>query len=530
MWQCIASQYIVINHLSIKVNTEIMTNDVNEINNGTFSFNGENYVGELNLRGRDSSLTVWGEERSTSVLGHNLPDQIHGTLNDLTKVTLLDLFNLGGGNNSKQRPDGSYDYRYFSKICPSYVIIGDHYIEKEEKIFEAIEFVITNSSILFFDTQSFHDVIHTNKEMVEKLIADDYSKSEELYGYPSSGKNIKAGEYPIVSIYTGTDEIMSFDTPLGRLEICNRPLHQSAGPNGYKLENKVSCTIRFSETVNFEQANKTTAPLLSIFEVLLGCKLEIIEYKLHSPSSKEYPEIFDIYQCRDILLNDRENSPHPAQRLIQVETNQDEFKQVVCNWLLKQDDWQNARWQFLASFVKNTYGTDRLIKVANMFDIIPDSAYGKKIVLPSEVEIAKQECRKIFKGLPDSLERSSILGALGRLGTKTLKHKIQLRTDIIKSNTSYNFPNIELVIGQSVDCRNHFVHGGNQKFDYYDNFGMVCFFISTLEFIYGVSELLESGWDFDNWKSNNPMNHPFCFYMESYKFNITKLESITNKV
>ncbi|WP_017223506.1 HEPN domain-containing protein [Moritella dasanensis] len=505
-----------------------MISDWNEKNIGTFSINGKDYLGELKLSGSNSLLTVWGEDRATSVLGHNLPDQIHGSFNDLKKVTLLDLFNFGGGHNSKQRSDGNYDYRYFSEICPSYVILGDRYIAKEEQSFEAIEFFITHSSTLFFDSQTFHDVIHTNKEMVERLITEDHSKSEELYENSFPRRSIKVGDYPIVSIYTGAHEIISFDTSLGRVEICNRPLHQLASPNGYKLENKVSCTIRFTKNLNFEQANKTTPPLLSIFELILGCKLEIIEYKLHSPSTKEYPEIFDIYQCRESLNNDDEKIPHPAQRLIHVESNQDEFKRVVCNWLIKKDDWQDARWQFFGSFAENKYDTDRLIKVANMFDIIPTSAYGKKNNLPTELEAAKQECRKIFKGLPDSIERGSILGALGRLGTKTLKHKIQIRTDIIKSGASYDFTNIELVISQSVDCRNYFVHGGNQKFDYYDNLDMVCFFISTLEFIYGVSELLESGWDFNNWKYNSPMNHPFYFYLESYQFNINKLKNITN--
>lgn len=165
-----------------------MINEVNEKNLGVFKINGEDYVGELELNGMNSSLTVWRDDHSTLVLRHNLPDQIHGSFNDLKKVTLLDLFSLGGGNNSRQRSDGNYEHRYFSKIFPNYVIIGDRHIESEEKCFEAIEFVITHSSSLFYDTQSFHQVIHTNKEMVERLISDDYSKSEELYGYSSLEK------------------------------------------------------------------------------------------------------------------------------------------------------------------------------------------------------------------------------------------------------------------------------------------------------------------------------------------------------
>lgn len=505
----------------------MMENYINEKKIGTFAINGNDYLGELKLSGEDSLLTVWGDSRATSILGHNLPGQIHCLFSDLQRATLIGLANFGGGSHSKKRPDGDYETRHYSDIYPNYVLFGDRYIDKEECTFEALEFVTSHSTTLFHDYSSFQDIMHTNKEMVEQLTTEDSFKSNELYGHSSSERDIKIGDHPIISIYTGYHELCVFDTSIGRIEIKNIPSHQLASSNGYSIENKVSCTIRFSRQLNFEQANKKLAPLLSFFELIMGRRLQVLEYKLHAPSSKEYPDTFEIYQCRNITIEEGEKTPLPAQRLIHVESNSSEFETVVKNWLARQNEWQDARWQFFGSFTENQYDTDRLIKVANMFDIIPDSAYGGKVELTTELQTAKTNCRKIFKELPESIERNSILGALGRLGTKSLKHKIQTRVAIIKSAISVDLPDIEFITEHSVDCRNHFVHGGKRKFDYYDNFDMVCFFINTLEFIYGLSELIESGWDFDNWKSNSPMNHPFVWYIENYQINLRKLQSVT---
>jgi hypothetical protein len=119
-----------------------------------------------------------------------------------------------------------------------------------------------------------------------------------------------------------------------------------------------------------------------------------------------------------------------------------------------------------------------------------------------------------------------MLGALGRLGGKSLKEKIKIRAAIIESSISTDLIDIHKVISHSVDCRNYFVHGGNRKFDYYDNFDSVCFFINTLEFIYGVSELIDSGWNFENWISTAPMNHPFFWYIDNYNFNLKELRPL----
>lgn len=509
---------------------------INKTNTGTFKIRDTDYLGELKLSGKDSMLTIWSDNNATSVIQYNLPEQIHGLFNDLQKFTLLNLVSLGIRGFSKKADNGDYDSRHSGMIHPHYVLFGDRYVEADECCFEALEFVTSHSTTLFNDYGSFTRVINAKKEIIEKLLANDFVKSQELleeigHTISRSSRVVDIGDHPIISIYTGSDEICAFDSPLGRIEINNKPSQTTPSSRGFKVENKVTCTIRFSDLLNFKQANTKIGPLLYLFGLILGEQLDVTEFKLHALSSKEYPDTFDVYECNKYLTESDQESIYSHQRLICVESNKSEFQTVINTWLQRQDEWQDARWQFFESFNQTNYTTDRLIKVANLFDIIPEGAYGEKVELATEVAQAKSDCKKILKTLPLSAERNSMLQALGRLGTKSLKDKLQIRVGIINDTTSANLTNIKLVIDHSIDCRNYFVHGGAKikKFDYYNNFGMICFFIDTLEFIYGVSELLDAGWDFENWRSRSPTGHTFYTYLCNYQENLIELQNLTKK-
>lgn len=300
--------------------------------------------------------------------------------------------------------------------------------------------------------------------------------------------------------------------------------------NGYSLKNEVSCKVTFANPSDFYSSNIIITPILSFFSMLAGINLSINDLKLHTQTEDPMFSTFDVYQSMADNSQKKQHSIHPTQRLLSPEQDPEEFKKITNSWLNKQDEWQDSRAQFFESFSKRNYSSDRLIKVANMFDLIPDSAYGHKKELDDELKKAKEDCRFIFQKLSDSIEKNSILGALGRIGTYTLKHKIIARANILNhSISSENLTNINMVINHCVDCRNHFVHGSKRKFDYINNFDMIIFFINTLEFIYGVSELIECGWKFDSWIAKHPINHPFFMYMKTYKNHLMVLESLIKK-
>lgn len=196
------------------------------------------------------------------------------------------------------------------------------------------------------------------------------------------------------------------------------------------------------------------------------------------------------------------------------------------NWILRQKEWKFARSEFFEVFTKKYYSSDLLIKVANLFDIIPDSAYEQSEKISDELLQAKDKCKDILKDLPISSDKDSILGALGRIGKKNLRGKIRDRYSIIENSGLATLDEIDTVIGNAVNCRNFFVYGSPGKFDYMENFSQIPFFINTLSFIYGASELIELGWSFKNWEPDELNFHPFSSYLISYSSNLDELKDV----
>jgi hypothetical protein len=92
------------------------------------------------------------------------------------------------------------------------------------------------------------------------------------------------------------------------------------------------------------------------------------------------------------------------------------------------------------------------------------------------------------------------------------------------------FPDIILVCDEAVNCRNHYVHGGEAPFDYSNEFDAVILFTDTLEFVFAASDLIEAGWDIKSWMEGHiKYHHPFGRYRQGYslylqhlKFNLGK--------
>jgi hypothetical protein len=219
--------------------------------------------------------------------------------------------------------------------------------------------------------------------------------------------------------------------------------------------------------------------------------------------------------------------PHPIDVLLDAVRQPAVFSRVLGSWLERQQAWQDARLRFFNSFVKEHYTVDRLIGSANMFDILPDSAVPPEIQLSEELGRAREECRTIFKNLPQSPERDSVLSALGRVGKSVLKHKIRHRSQLLIDTVGEKFPDLFIVTDEAVDCRNHYVHGSEPRFDYSKELDMLYFFTATLEFVFAASDLIEAGWDVKAWSElPTTMSHPFGQYRVNYAINLQELKAL----
>ena len=70
------------------------------------------------------------------------------------------------------------------------------------------------------------------------------------------------------------------------------------------------------------------------------------------------------------------------------------------------------------------------------------------------------------------------------------------------------------MIDHAIDCRNHYVHGNPAKLDYES---VLDFLTNTLEFVYGVSELIECGWDSQHLAKATALRPPLLWIPEELR-------------
>jgi hypothetical protein len=170
---------------------------------------------------------------------------------------------------------------------------------------------------------------------------------------------------------------------------------------------------------------------------------------------------------------------------------------------------------------------DRLVAAANMFDILPSAAVPPDVTLSEEQMSSRDEARKLFRALPQSAERNSVLGALGRMGKSSLKHKVRHRAKYVLERAGNKFPELEMVCDEAVNCRNFYVHGSDPVFDYEAHGNAKTFFTETLEWIFAASELIEAGWNIGPWLGRgSSMSSQFARYHINYGLALQELKKL----
>lgn len=480
---------------------------------GTFAISPSRDVyGELALAGGDTTLYLRDKEL---IHAHAIPDQcIKGVLHDLTKVTLVKCITTSD-LCSHSRSEEQY---YSANIFPHYVVLGDSHIAPNDKTVTEVHFVIDDASTLFYDFDAFGTLIDARPFI------------EQIANANGLEREIIIGPNPKIQYFTGKEEIFSAETILGRVSASHNPSGDFGGPDGVSMKNTIYVTIAFQGAIAFEEAIEHTSTLLRYFEILVGRPQNIIKLDLQIKSNEEYPIYLQVHWSMPPQRNPQHNetSPHPSSILMDAVRQPDKFARVLSSWLERNRAWQDARIRFSNSFSNQRhYSIERLVGAANMFDILPSSAIPPNIQLSEELQRAKFDCQVIFKKLPQSAERDSVLNALGRLGKSALKHKIRHRSQHLLGL----FQDINLITDEAVNCRNHYVHGSVSRFDYSNNIDATIFFTSTLEFVFATSDLAEAGWDIASWKNtSSTISHPFAEYRTSYDENLKQLKMLLPQI
>lgn len=479
---------------------------------GTFKLSsGIEVSGELLLQAGATSLDLYS---STFFDTHKSAD-IAGTLHDRSKVSLIGCITVSGPGWGSR---GEEQY-HFSSVFPHFVLLGDEHITSTDRKIAEISFSVDDAPSIFYDFDAFGTVINARPHM-EKIVD---AKKE-------AGRNIEIGEHPHIFYFTGKHEIFSIDTALGKISATHDISYTSPGPEGINVRNTIRVNIAFPDEKTVDEAIGSVLDALRFLEVIAGRPQNIVELTLSLTNATDKPRNLAAYWCLPPRreTEDESSKPHPADLPLQAGRYPKKFAAVMARWLERHDTWRNARARYAtAAAHQNRYGTDRLVGAANMFDIMPAAAFPATVTLSLDLEAARDETRAVFKALPSTPERDSVLNVLGRIGKPALKRKIRSRVELITSLVGKRFPELELVTDQAVDCRNYYVHGTPGKFDYGIHPDQAAFFTDTLEFVFAAADLIEAGWDIAGWiEEGTTMSHPFGRFRVVYAEGLAALKTL----
>jgi hypothetical protein len=487
-----------------------------EKKSGLFKISEQEEVhGDLSINGGNTLLTLTRKDFFDVPNGCT----ILGNLHDRTKVSLLNCTRLGlvAGNKENDRFHGA-------NVFPHFVAFGSEHLVYTDSAIASVHFLIDDAATLFYDFDAFGMVVHNRQDIIDAIIKDNAE---------THSRTIKFGEQPEIFYFTGKREIFSVETSLGTVSASHGIGYTFPGPKGFNLKNKIFATIKFPQPVCTARCITDVLTLIRFFEVIVGRPQNVLELTFQLPSPEDRPVLLDVYWCmRPVRANESEGrKPHPADTLLDAVDTPEVFGGVLKNWLEQHPARREARFRFSSGFADmNNFSIDRLVGAANMFDILPASATPAPPPLSDEIVEAQKASRAAFLKLPDSPERSSVLGALGRLGKNTLKQKVKSRAKLVLAATGDKFPDLELVADEAVNCRNYFVHGTESKILYSENADFLSFLTESLEFIFAAADLIDAGWDMGAWsKESTTQSHPFGRYRVNYAMAIAKLKSALNQ-
>lgn len=499
-----------------------MTEDLEKsVKKGEFSFpDGREFQGELKLAGMESSLSL-------DVLNSRLPgdrlsgffpdssqdaESIKGILGDSKKVSLLYCTATGFGVHLVGKKS-TYNDRFF----PHFAVFGDQHVSPDEKKITGVSFTVDDADILFYDPGLFGAVTEIDKETELRRFV------EQVAQYNDYGPEIEIAEHPQVFYCSGKTEIFKAETRLGTVSASRDIKGTFGNSKGFKVENAVSVNLEFTEAFNVSDAVEKTFKVLRFLELLAGRPQNLLKFLVHKETGQTKPEELEVYGS-SFPRYDRPENKQVSHKLVNPARNPEEFSRVLTNWLERHDSRLYARSKFFYSFGKRVYDADRLVSAAGMFDVLPKKDFPRKPELDQKIRTAVEESKGIWKDTLKHTEGNnesekqckSILDTLSRLEKSvTLREKICHRAQNVIEKIGDELPELDWVIGKAVICRNHYTH--RDELEAIRNCDKVKNFLTdTLEFVFAVSELIEAGWDIENWNYNRS-THPFGHYLGNYK-------------
>ncbi len=485
-------------------------------------------AGHLHIAGADTLLTLVDKEPWKEVEAE-FRDH-HGVLTDGTKASLLGCISAGRINHRWDE-----NARYEVKLFPHYILAGEAFISSQDAVVRALHYTFENIHCLVHNFGTFGSIHPERDELLELLKANHERSARiaEKRGRTKAPFAPEVGEHPLLLYYADRWEIAKCLAQIGTVTLTNRASHSMGSSKGVGIDNEIVVSLEFAAPRTVEDAINALWTLHSFFELCLGRRQRYLKIDAELTTAKPEkdghpPPLFELIwsYCNDQVSGETQPTSY-GDVLLDIGKQKAEFAKVLSGWLDSAHCMVEARGRFGSAFYTESYGIDRIVGAANMFDLLPESHVPKRVSLDQSTKDAVGDCRRLFKALPESFARQSVLSALGRVGTASLRDKACHRANILMAAYPQKFSELHLPCSQAVLCRNHFVHGSEAAFDYREEINALAFLTETLEFVFAASDLIELGWDFDSWRSKgSSLTHAFGSYVVNYEQNLQRLKTI----
>lgn len=479
-----------------------------QIANGMFSVSAaQKLPGSLSLNGDDTNLHLWGDkiENIDALDGAT----ITGILENQKKASLIDCI-----VTRQERFFGKDGVSHHYRLFPHYVVIGARHRSSSEKTVTKIAFTIDDAMTLFHDRFAF-GTVHVPPDRVSDIVSMDLFEKVQF-----------EDNYPILAYWTGKMQIFSADTAIGKVSACHQPSFNAGGPHGACISNRIVIFVEFTEARNVKDTDVEIRKVLRFLHTILGRPQNLIELQIIEDGDTR-PESSDLHLSMYPKHSRHSSTREPDFRdiLVDAATDQQDFSHLLCEWLLKEETWRNARSRFASGWSRaRDYDADRIVGAANIFDLLPHNAVPSNLTLEASLEEAINQSSELFRNLLPLEKANNILGYLGRVKKPTLKEKIRYRSQVISDRIGDSIPGIDEVTDAAVDLRNMFVHGSALPTARKEKLQRsISFLTDTLEFVFCVSDLIESGWDIEAWhKKEKGAGHPFADYLHWYSVRLAQ--------
>lgn len=413
--------------------------------------------------------------------------------------------------------------QYSARVLPGYVLVGPQHLDPCKSCIRAIHFSATDLKTVFRDFHAF-GMIHDDKGTLERILKEQ--KPEAL---------ANVGEAPLIAYFSGRHTIIEVATVVGAVSAHHSLRYRLGNVAGVSIRDRIAIAIAPTTPMTFETAIAAMSDVALFLSVAAGRGQGIthIYLELDSPEAEQGArlQVHMSYPWRTSGAS-RRFRPHSIDMPLRPVEDELEFRSVITDWLARHEGWRTARNRYLSCLRQaNRYGADRLIAAANMFDLLPKTSLPAATNLDARLAALRDDCDARFRELPDSPERGSVLSVLGRLGHPSLPKIVLHRVSMLKPSMEHLVPDLDWVAHTAIKCRNVYVHGRSKDFDVDPVEPFIPFLTDALEFIFGASDLLESGWNCSAWLKRGGFagGHNFSRFLFSYKQELAALKGALAK-